>query len=632
MLSFLWGGDGTAAEHPAANAAATMAPPVAADPELAAPPGLVGADGVPALAGPVRQRLAPLRPGSGHRSKLASQLYVHRARRATAEASIVRLADASAPSMQQHIADTFSPGEAAAADASHRRVKARMLRRPGHVFSLDKRQSHSRYREYALSWHTRLVRERLKDCVDGASVLICSAVCDDATMWCRLPPDQTAKAAAERRFSLRVRAAAVTGRKVRRPGKQISASGRSKASTCQSLVQQLYVKRAGSSPTAIEIVSPCVTVPQANWRTLQHRKHRWLTWTGNAVGEVYRGDTRANNDAFNSVPAIVMLSTNDAASTNRNIRAVEEMNCKNATSSVDERWRIHYDIHCLGHQIVLPTRAAGDMCSNLPTILVRLAHILSTSTQATKFCEALDGEVAQHYDHREVLELPCDPQYLLSRRRARFMLEKSMVSMDFDKCILEDVYTFFNGKWDTVAITHFCLAGQCPFRCRSAADGRQRAQRMVRLAVGQTPAVPLAYRWKGMERAAGWALRARGLHEIGIRSLKRMWSKKDLLQAAADAERAKTVGELSFQTRTALNASSVLQFAELDKENMQLVKFHLVTGPLQAFLSQVQAVDKSVCSSVIEMQFQPDGERARELRADCIQRNHAFISTKMRSM
>ena len=456
----------------------------------------------------------------------------------------MRLADAAAPSLQKSVSDVFG----FAADdkpSAGRQTADAFLRCPDSAVVVDKQRTRGRHRTRALWAAVGALRKSLPRYVADAEVAICSAVTDDATMWCRTPAG-TADATAERLRGLRrVRVAAAAGRACRRPRKVGIATGKNKATTCVRVVQHLFVKRRGrSSLFAAEVPSPCIAVPRANWHTLQSRKHRWCVWKGNGVGMHLRGEASDVDSTFDAIPAIVMISTNDVANTNTNVRAVEERNCLQATQP-GHRWRVHCDVHCLGHQIVLPTRAASACTGDLASILVRLGHVLSTAFQVKRFLEACDSEIDAFYVHKFVMSLPDDSAYVEARLRFKRFLDATMVAMDMDQGDIDSLFEFFNGDPETMEITHLCTP-RCRSGCTSAADGCARAKGFCRLALGTGPVLALEYRWKGMERAAGWFGRARAVHDILARALRRLYTAESIIKAQELVDSASNVQDLSF--------------------------------------------------------------------------------------
>ena len=67
-----------------------------------------------------------------------------------------------------------------------------------------------------------------------------------------------------------------------------------------------------------------------------------------------------------------------------------------------------------------------------------------------------------------------------------------------------------NGCWDPERITHYCVRGKCPLECNGSRDkARAKTVAAIKLSLCTVCALPLEYRWKGMEKALSWIYRAR---------------------------------------------------------------------------------------------------------------------------
>ena len=210
------------------------------------------------------------------------------------------------------------------------------------------------------------------------------------------------------------------------------------------------------------------------------------------------------------------------------------------------------------------------------------------------------------------------------------MMTASLVAFDLSTDDAETVMKFFNGDWSKSGVyTHYCLGRRrCPFQCDGAAGGKLQATTMARLALGMGLVVGLLYRWKGMERASGWALRGRALADILARSMQRIWRKKDLEAAEAEAARVGEGGELSHTAATGLRANSVIRAFKADPHNNYLVKLHLVSKPLQTFLNEVQKQDGKVCSLIAALASDPAAPATAVLKSECEDLNCGFFSGK----
>ena len=179
MLAFLWEGDGALADE-AIEEPASPEPAAAARARLPAP---AAVDGVPAPAAPGAGLLA----ARGRETDRRNQ-NVDRKQRAAAEASLVAIADIASPSLQREVSAVFGFDRTDGAGAGSKEGSA-LLMDPENVVVSDRRRTLGRFRKRALVGYAGGCRERCAGFVAGADVAICSTLCDDASMWCRLPSE-----------------------------------------------------------------------------------------------------------------------------------------------------------------------------------------------------------------------------------------------------------------------------------------------------------------------------------------------------------------------------------------------------------------------------------------------------------
>ena len=403
-------------------------------------------------------------------------------------------------------------------------------------------------------------------------------------------------------------------------------AGRNLATACLTLVQHLFLKRRGSSHwPAAQIHTPSMALPRANWRTIHSRKARWQLWRGSQLGDNWRIGHGADmlQNRLQAVPVIMKLSTNDAAMTNACIVCQEEEEFLQGNVA-HEKFRLHLHTHCLGHQAALLCRPAARSCGDLATIIVRLGHVLSTSRQMAKFLESMDLEIEGHFEYVPAFRLPDEtPDF---RRKSAWYMRASQSAYDLSDEFCGQVLDFFNSDWRGTKIKHICIAGRCRFACDGPEDSLMKAKTFARGAFSHGLVIGLEYRWKGMERAAGWCLRARALHELGPRSLRRMYTSKSLEEAEAIAEQASQLGDLGFATRNALKASSVLRHFAADPGNRYLVRLHFLTHPIQQFLNEIQEVDGVLCTFTTACTARPECPSTAETMLKMLRKNLRFIS------
>ena len=357
-----------------------------------------------------------------------------------------------------------------------------------------------------------------------------------------------------------------------------------------------------------------MAMPKANWSTVLARKRRWLCWTGSSVGARFHSAELQGHMA--RIPVIFSLATTDAASNMECVSAAEERE-HNAACVPGQAMRLHFRQRCCAHQCCLLTRPAAKSCGDLATVLVRLSHLLQGAKQLKDFHAALDQEVDASFRYVPVLRLPRG----IERQFPEWIMDASRIAFDLTPEDCQQLLQFFNGSWHDEEMTHYCLQESCPAGCQGESHSRQLAREHVRMAIGMGFTPPLEYRWKGMERACGWALRARGLHRVLDRALARMWSKKQIADAEREAEELGDAAELSYAGKAAIKANSVMRSFAADPQAKLLVKICLCCRPLERALNQLQKADGKVEAYVHALGFAPDSESTQQLRVECIALN-----------
>ena len=633
MLDFLWGGADDHDAQPAPDAPpAAGAVGAAAAPAPAAP---AAAAGAAAAAAPARGRGRGRGRGHDHgRAGLARAWQErHRAREERAFAAAAQVAEISNPALQNLVSEQFAFSWRGTL-TQERRSASRLLFDPSHLVVVDKSRKIQRLREHALATHTTSVRDRLPALFDDCELAVAMSVADDATMWCRTPADEHQKAAEARKRRTRIRIARQRGsqRAVPQVAKKRIAAGTNKATTVLNVVAHLYLKsrRANRGAALVRMHSPTQALAQANWRTIYERKSRWAAWNGGACGSMWH--SAALKQKFDDTAVVLMLSTADSATTSDCVDAAEEKSCFEATDSAAGRWRLHWSVRCQGHQACLGNRAAADQCGDFSSTLVRLGHLWEGARNVARLMEAADKILDAFYDHIFVDEFPAAPAHAhaTTEEEKDWMLKTSMATLDFAEEDVADVKTHFNSHdWRTLKITHFCCAvgGRCcPSGCTSKESGLEIAKQRMRQVLVKGPGLCLAYRWKGVEKAAAWNLRTRGVHDIGRRCLRLLYSNSDIDKAQAEVDKADggDVASLSYQTASTVKAGAVLRAFDLDAANTLSYKFLLLCGAFQKYLNKVMAADKATCNLITLMSTAPLHPDTLEAKRKCVVLNYEF--------
>ena len=262
---------------------------------------------------------------------------------------------------------------------------------------------------------------------------------------------------------------------------------------------------------------------------------------------------------------------------------------------------------------------------DLSTITVRLGHILQGSKAMTAFLNALDAVVDECFKFRLVSELPDEAKEW--REDAAWILQPSvdaglLTPEDADAILCHD-----NCDWRDVDWTHHCLGPfRCKAKCRSEQDSKEHAKQLTRTNFSGGCPIALLYRWKLMNEALAFNLKARGEHELGPRALQRMWSTKALAEAVVAAEMARNVDELSFATKAAAKAASCMRFFEADTGAMMLIRGFVISSPLQIYLSRTQRADKLVQRLTAAVISDPESPTTQAAFTECVRINFSFVS------
>ena len=104
----------------------------------------------------------------------------------------------------------------------------------------------------------------------------------------------------------------------------------------------------------------------------------------------------------------------------------------------------------------------------------------------------------------------------------------------------------------------------------------------------------LLYRWKGYERANAYALRVRGFHHCLNWILVYMWKPQVIREALEEQQRAAVPDDMSFATRQAVKANSVIRYSQSVQGNQIFIETFLATHPLQHYLNAVAAAESAV--------------------------------------
>ena len=494
---------------------------------------------------------------------------------------------------------------------------------PDSAIAVCKRRQNGRNTRRGIVSHIKAQQARLQQCLAGARALIHTDVMDDATMWVKQHTDARQRKA---------RQAQVQRNKEQRRNLAKGRPGRNKAIAIMNNVQHVYVAKPAGARVAwnvAQVHSPAQALPKGNWATVYDRKRRWNVCSGGQVGRSLRRKTDGEldntmQDAVDATPAIIQISTNDAAGVNECVTHIEQHEL--IARRGDGRYRLHLDLHCQGHQGCLVTRPVYESAAvgDLATIIVRLGHILEGAKNMDLLLKASDAVIDDIFEYRPVHSLPAEANAW--RQDAQWVLESSKAAGDLSDKVMEAKVQHDNCDWKGARYIHDHKIGDCPSGCTGEDDGKEKAKMLTRAGLATGCPIGLLYRWKHMDAAQAFLHRGRGEHEILPLSLQRMWSKTALDEAALVLEMANNVDELSFATRAAAKASSVLRFLDADIGGRLLMRGVMITAPAHRYVNRVQRADKASCALARAMAANPTSAATRDAKTACQRINYHIIT------
>ena len=253
---------------------------------------------------------------------------------------------------------------------------------------------------------------------------------------------------------------------------------------------------------------------------------------------------------------------------------------------------------CLGHSAVLVVKPlmASTGVSNA---LVRQGHLLESGRVSKTYADAINAEIDSSFRYRQVTVLPQEAAEW--QAKSRRIMELSRPARDLTPQDEVDILAIDNGDWDSWYITHWCVRGMCPLQCNGdGAKAKRTLKVRIQLSLGSMPMVPLEYRWKGMDAAAAWSLRARRQHDLLLRGLLRVFqpekvrkAQQELVLAVADfANGANPIGDIgTFKAKQMVRGGKICEFHAKDYQAKRLEVACVLGGPVQHFLNSCFASD-----------------------------------------
>lgn len=390
------------------------------------------------------------------------------------------------------------------------------------------------------------VRDSPGDQQDGVAWVFSTNTFDDASMWVSKPPDYD-------KFRRQFLPAPM------RPTLQaLGKRGRNVHIAVLNLQETVFVGRTfggdggqAAAPAfvtrAAPVQSPAQPLPVANIATVHDRWKRWTFLSSSGSAHQMTGNALAAVSP--SVWKTVVL-VKDNLVLNDGLVGLEEETLRlnggrhfEATSGMTV-----LALSCAAHSVVLSMKPTFECLDNLPTMLVRLGHLMESARTSCRFDEELQKEVEASFVYKQVYRLPaeCDEW----RRGAVRVLETSRSARNLSAADEEQILSIANGDWNSEELTHYCVRGSCAAGCQGETSSKASFVACMKLAVAGRMTVPLLYRWKGFEQAVAWCFRGRRCFDLLRRVFARLYpptvvrrATEEVAQAAARGGEAQAVNK-----------------------------------------------------------------------------------------
>ena len=354
---------------------------------------------------------------------------------------------------------------------------------------------------------------------------------DDASMWVRkppAPPDLYPGGHVPREAEYIVKRLQRKGNNVHLPVLNVNE---------EVLARRSYGASGVSALTSAECFTPAQVVVSPNTATL---RHLWKNWSITVAGAGAKLDPdRATQETFKSAKWFCQMRVADNLTLNSCIWALEEQEL-DARRGAEFRTPSSGDLtliacHCAGHSGVLSTKSVLER-GNVSGKLVRMFNQLSGGRRANAFQAALREVFQERFKNKPVVRLP--PEVTEWSRAAAEVLRHSRPCRDLSEEDEAKCLVAFTSDWnDSDRFCHHCLP-DCILGCnRNAEVSKRICTDLMVLYFGSPPNTPLAYRWKGMEAAAGWPYRGRSFGDIVYAAFQRMYPESSVKKALEELAR-----------------------------------------------------------------------------------------------
>lgn len=175
-------------------------------------------------------------------------------------------------------------------------------------------------------------------------------------------------------------------------------------------------------------------------------------------------------------------------------------------------------------------------------------------------------------------------------------------------------------------MVHYCLQGECEWGCDGLeSQALANAQEGAVLCIGRSPMPPLMYRWKGVERALAYVLRATRFYGL-IQDVVKKYKQQERQERKRQQQQEGQEGEeQSFAERQLMRARATLDFFNADVGGHTFEKIAVATKPVQKYMNQAFSVD--MCARAFSDLASTKGATSEDAKAEkMLQGNLAFIT------
>lgn len=278
-------------------------------------------------------------------------------------------------------------------------------------------------------------------------------------------------------------------------------------------------------------------------------------------------------------------------------------------------------LSCAAHSVVLAMRPTLERFNKLPSMLVKLSHILESSRAASHFEGELRKEVGEHFVYKSVRALPAEA--IAWRHESVRVWTLARAARDLTEADERHVLHIANGRWsEETELVYFCVKGSCEAGCA----GPPARSKDIFIST-----VPLLCRWKGFEQASAWCFRGRKVFDLLLRAFHRMFPLSVVRRAQEEAACAAASGsEVELHNRQQVRGGAVLQLLESDVGGRSVEAALVLHIPLQDFLNSVFSAEAVTMQAADGMAATPSNRRPlpidAAIRRDACVKNLGIIT------